>query len=142
MTNVTSTNYTEDFPGLQILLLTDLSIKVKNYKSDTNNTPSLSCYRIPVFWGQLQRIVTINLEVQTYTLSIICYLLTLTHSIHTQTHKVNICGPRSPMVAHTNLLMHTNTWLIDTPCILISWCMATDMCKLREKFLEYFEFYV
>ena len=40
VTNVTWTNYTEDFPGLQILLLTDPSIKVKNYESDTNNTPS------------------------------------------------------------------------------------------------------
>ena len=30
VTNVTCTNYTEDFPGLQILLLTDPSIKVKN----------------------------------------------------------------------------------------------------------------
>ena len=50
---MTWTNYTEDFPGLQILLLTEPSIKVKNYLSDTNNTPFQSCYRIPVFWGQL-----------------------------------------------------------------------------------------
>ena len=55
MTNVTCTNYTEDFPGLQILLLTDPSIKVKNYESDSNNTPTptSSTEGIPVFCGQL-----------------------------------------------------------------------------------------
>lgn len=46
----------------------------------------------------------------------------------------------SPMVAHTKLLMHTNTWSIDTPFILISLCMATDMCKLfTQKIPEIFE---
>ena len=40
VTNVTWTNYTEDFPGLQILLLTDPSIKVKNYESDTKKIAS------------------------------------------------------------------------------------------------------